>query len=314
MKKTMMIALMSLMCLFCATTASALEPAAAAAGTGAVSSVAYEAHVITDIAGRAGAATPNGAKGIVFESLFKDKLNFKNLFNGLKTQFTKSSTAPQVDLVSMTDSGKVAARYQCKDAPNSVSKVLNQVKSGKYQQAQMVGTSETAAAYNAEAAKNGISKTMTDSGISTKTTTRIADKALGNVSSVSNLANFAAKAGGIGAAVEGGICLVESISRGDDAYTMIGHVTAGAGKGFVTGSVAAVAGEVATAAVVSAGASGAAIVILPVVTTVGVGYLVSQVADGVVNEAAISAAAENLVQFASESGLAIADSVSNIFD
>ena len=159
MKKAIFVAIISALCLFCTVSASALEPEAIAGATAVAANEAFEATIIGSIKGRAGATAPNGGKGIVFEAYYAAKENVKDIFNGAKTSFTKSSTAKQVDLVKMKD-GKVINRLQLKDAPNSADNVLRQVESGKYQQAQLLGTTETAKAYNPKAAAKNLKRTV----------------------------------------------------------------------------------------------------------------------------------------------------------
>ncbi len=243
--------------------------------------VGYEQTIIQKMSGRAGSGTIEGAKGIAHEIMFADKMNAKDLLTkGTKTSLTKSSIAKQVDVIT-TKAGKVAARYQLKDAPSSVEKVLRQVKSGKYQQVQMVGTTETAEAFNAKAVANGITKTMKDSGISTKETARIAEKAVKGISSPSNIAKVANKAAKGGALVGGGIALAESVYRKDDVSDTTGHVAMGTVTGAAAGGVGTVAGEVAAAGLATAGVAGTTSVILPAAVVVGAGVGTAVVIDKV---------------------------------
>ena len=241
--------------------------ASAAVVTGEAIKTGYEESVIQRMVGRAGAKTLNGAKGIVHEIIYADKLNLRDAFKkGTKTSLTKSSTAQQVDVVT-TNGGKVAARYQLKDTANSIKETLKQVKSGKYQQAQIVGTKETAKAFNERAAAKGITKAMKSSGISTKTTSRIANKALNSVPAVSEIAGVA----GIGAVASGVIAAVESDKRGDDFSEAAGHIAVGTTNGAISTGLGAAAGGAVTAGFASAGVVGAAPVIAPAAVMVGVG-------------------------------------------
>ena len=138
----------------------------------------YEATVVGRMAGRAGAYSSKGSAGNALEIMANDKSNFANLCKpDTVTRLTRSSTATQVDAVT-TKAGKVIERIQYKDtvSPAGVQKTLNQVKSGKYQQAQLRGTIEAAEKYNAAAQANGVSKTMQSTGISHNATQRIGDK------------------------------------------------------------------------------------------------------------------------------------------
>ena len=261
----------------CAASASdAMEVAGtAAAATGVAveaARIGYEGSVISRMIGRAGATAPNGAKGIAFEVLYQDAKNLKeSIVSGVKTQFTKSSTAKTVDLVSMSKDGKVVGRYQLKDTPNSISDTIKKVKTGQYNSAQLVCTSETAEAFNAEAAKKGISKVVVDSGISTETTTRIAQKALGNLPSASDLASTAGKAAKAGGVVSGGVALVESTIRGDDFGETVGNVSVKTAEGAASAAVAGTAGEVIAVGVGAAGLTGASAVVVPAAATIAIG-------------------------------------------
>ena len=234
--------------------------------------IAYEAGVIADTAGRAGAQTLAGAKGIVFESMYKSKENLKNVASGIKTNYTKCSTAPQVDLVAQDSTGKVLSRMQLKDTPSTsgIIKTVKQVESGKYNAAKMVGTSETAEAYNAKAAAKGIGKVMEDSGISTETTSRIASKSLGKVAG-KEIAKTAGKAGVVGAVINSGVAAYESYKNGDDIYDATGNITTAAANGAITGATCVAAGELAATGLAAAGATGAVATAAPIVATVAVG-------------------------------------------
>lgn len=138
----------------------------------------YEGSVMNRMAGRAGAYSPKGAPGNALEIMANDKSNLSNILKpDTVTKLTKSSTATQVDAVT-TKAGKVVERIQYKDtvSPAGVKKTLNQVKAGKYQQAQLRGTVEAAEKYNAAAKTSGVTKTMKSTGISHDTTQRIGDK------------------------------------------------------------------------------------------------------------------------------------------
>lgn len=157
--------------------AATIEPAVIIGGIKTAASEAYDASVIARMAGRSGAATQTGAKGIAFEIMASDKKNLFQAFkNELKTIQTKNPTAIQVDLVTISkDGNKVVERLQLKDiqSDSGINSLIKRVKNGDYRQAQLLGTDETAELYNAKAAAEGISKTMKKSGISTKSTQRI---------------------------------------------------------------------------------------------------------------------------------------------
>ena len=67
----------------------------------------YEASVVSRMSGRAGAYSPKGAAGNALEIMANDKSNLSNLIKpDTVTKLTKSSTATQVDAVSI-NAGKV---------------------------------------------------------------------------------------------------------------------------------------------------------------------------------------------------------------
>lgn len=135
----------------------------------------YEGSVINRMQRRSG-VTPKGAKGIALEVMDIDRLNLKDTFNpGRHTQMTKNPHAPQLDAITIENNVNVR-RYQYKDTPASTSKTIQQVKSGKYNQATLRGTKESAREFNAAAEKAGINKRMESTGISTKDAKRVADK------------------------------------------------------------------------------------------------------------------------------------------
>ena len=239
-----------------------------------------EQYIINEIKGRAGAASPTGAKGIVFEKMVCIKQNVTNVFKGAKTKFTKCSTAKTVDLVTVDKNGKVLERIQCKDASASAKNVVKQVESGKYNSAQLVGTKESAKEFNKEAAKKGVKKVMKDSGISSKDTQRVAQKALGEQTTKS-VAESAGKAGAVGAVISGGVALVESIKNGDDFGDTTGNVTYSSMEGAISGITASLAGDAATAIIVMTGASGTVTVLVPIAIAAGAGTITYMVFENV---------------------------------
>lgn len=252
-----------------ATTAGA---GAAALETGAI---AYDASVVTRMAGRAGAAAPTGAKGIAFEILYADKSNIenviKNLGKGLKTVQTNSSTAQTIDLITMDNTGKIVERIQCKDTASAsgTKQVIDAVKSGKYNSAQLVGTSEAAEAFNTKAAVEGLSKVMKDSGISSKAGQSIADKALGNVTKAGYIAKSVGKSAVAGGGLSGGFVLVESLVNGDDAYHTASNVTIESAVGATAFGTADLIGCTCAEALAAIGAGTGVITVVPVVVVIG---------------------------------------------
>ena len=252
----------------------------------------YEGSVINRAMARAG-HNPH-LKGHIHEVLVKDLRNISpdNLFSGQVTKLTRSTTARSVDLVT-SKAGKVVERLQLKDTPSSIRKVVEQVKTGKYRSTQLLGTSETAEAFNRAAGAQGIGKTMQSSGISTKTTTALAQRAgaAGSGTLGGAMAQAAKGGGALGAAVGAGVEVVRGINNlidGKRDCAEVAAATAKAGvKGGASGAAASAAATATGAAVVSGlsalgvtgAAAAAATFAAPLVVAVGVGYLVSEAFD-----------------------------------
>lgn len=150
----------------------------------------YDYSVAVRMSGRAGAYSPTGGKGNAFEVMYSDKKNLSNLLKpDTTTTLTNSSTARQVDLVTKKGN-RIIERIQCKDTPSAKGTMdtIKRVQNGQYRTTQLVGTSESAAAFNAKAPSQGVTKVMKDSGISTKDTTRVSNKFNG-VQSSTGIAN-----------------------------------------------------------------------------------------------------------------------------
>jgi len=191
--------------------------------------------------------------GHVHEIMFKDGYNANpiNILNGKSCHLTKSPTAQMKDVV-MMKGNKVCGHAQLKDTAGSIGKTVKQVNSGHYAKTRVYGTTETATKVAGKT-----KQVVHDSGISSATTKRIADKALGKMPSAGAV-GAAAKAGGIaGAAVSAGIEAVSSIGgviTGDkDVVDAACDITYAGAKGGAAGYAGAAAGSVA------AGATGAAI-------------------------------------------------------
>ena len=91
----------------------------------------YEKSVADRVIERTGGGSKTGTHGNVFEILDTDQQNLRDIFNPNRhTQLTKDIHAQQIDAVTM-ENNVVARRYQYKDTPNSISKTIDQVKSGK---------------------------------------------------------------------------------------------------------------------------------------------------------------------------------------
>ena len=244
----------------------------------------YEASVGMRALNRAG-QNPQ-MKGIVQEIMYCDKYNTNmgNILNGHHMDLTKSTTAHMKDVIAKNSAGKVVGHAQLKDTISNagVRKTVQQIKSGHYSKTRVIGTEETAAKVNKVLEISGVKQRVESSGISSKTTSRIADKTLGKMPTISTMSS-AAKAGGVtGAAVGAGMEAISSIGdwlEGDKSAGEAAADVAVAGvKGGVTGAVSGVIGSAA------AGATGSAIA-AATTTTVG-----SAVAGTAVGAAAIAAA------------------------
>ena len=131
----------------------------------------YDYSVAVRMSGRAGAYSPTGGKGNAFEVMYSDKKNLSNLLKpDTTTTLTNSSTARQVDLVTKKGN-RIIERIQCKDTPSAKGTMdtIKRVQNGQYRTTQLVGTSESAAAFNAKAPSQGVTKVMKDSKIVGKT-------------------------------------------------------------------------------------------------------------------------------------------------
>ena len=174
----------------------------------------YDYSVAVRMSGRAGAYSPTGGKGNAFEVMYSDKKNLSNLLKpDTTTTLTNSSTARQVDLVTKKGN-RIIERIQCKDTPSAKGTMdtIKRVQNGQYRTTQLVGTSESAAAFNAKAPSQGVTKVMKDSGISTKDTTRVSNKFNG-VQSSTGLPMRPKSSAKLGGAFGGGMAAVESIDE-----------------------------------------------------------------------------------------------------
>ncbi len=257
---------------------------------------AYESSVIARAMQRAG-NNPH-LKGHIHEVLIQDARNVRNLLsmNGASTQLTKSTTAGTVDLVT-TRGGKVIERLQVKDVTSNsgINKLVKQCADGKYRSAKLIGSDETAQMFNKAAEKAGISKRMSSSGVSSKTSTSLAQRAgaAGSGTLGSAMAQAARSGGAAGAVIGAGVEAVRGVvdwSNGDaDGLEVAGRVTKAAAKGGVSGAAAGAAataaGAGAAAAATALGMTGGAAVVAtvgaPLLVAVGVGYVASEVFDGV---------------------------------
>ena len=256
-----------------------------------VSKTAYEGTVIARAMERAG-RNPH-LKGHIHEVLVKDARNARNLLtlNGASTKLTKSTTAGTVDLVT-TKGGKVIERLQVKDVTSQagIDKLVKQCANGKYRSAQLVGSEESAQAFNKAAEKAGISKRMTSTGVSSKSTESLAQRAgaTGSGSLGSAMGQAAKASGAAGAIIGGGVAAVKGcidLANGRaDVVEVAGTVVKASAKGGVSGAAAGAAataaGAGAVAAVSALGVTGMAATAVtigaPLAVAVGVGYFASE--------------------------------------
>lgn len=264
--------------------------------TAVVTKTVYEGTVIARAMERAG-HNPH-LKGHIHEIFVKDIRNARNLLtmNGGSTVLTKSTTAGTVDLVTIKG-GKVIERIQVKDVTSAsgIDKLVKQCADGKYRSAQLVGSEESAQAFNKAAEKAGVSKRMTSTGVSSKSTESLAQRAGANGSGTfgSALGQAAKTGGAAGAIVGGGFAAIKGcidLANGHaEPVEVVGTVVKAGAKGGVSGAAAGVAatatGVGAAAAVSAIGITGMAATAVtvgaPIVAAVAIGYIASECFDGV---------------------------------
>lgn len=210
----------------------------------------YEASVALRALDRAGNCPQ--LKGHVHELIFCDKYNANplNIIQGNHANLTKSATAQMKDVV-MTNNGRVVGHAQLKDTISSsgLRKTAEQIKSGHYNKTSIFGTKETAAKLAGK-----VPQKVNSSGISSETTSRVANKALGRMPTMNALGSAARSGGMVGAAVKGGITGSASSAAGVAAAglagTAVSAVTAtGVGAAVASTAVGAVAVAAAPVAV-----------------------------------------------------------------
>jgi hypothetical protein len=223
-------------------------------------------------------------KGHLHEILTADRMNLRNVLtgSGQQTALTQNSNATVVDLVT-TRGGKVIERLQLKDvtSPSQVNKVVRQVTSGKYNSARLVGTEETTDLVNQGLKRAGSARQMSSSGVSSDTTTRMAQRAGATGSGTLGSATLkAAHSGGtVGAAVGAGVAVVQGVSDlidgTKDVGEVVGSVAVAGAKGYVTGAAASAAATASGAMLASVGAGSLVVAAAPVAIAVGAGMLVT---------------------------------------
>ncbi|MBR6012344.1 MAG: hypothetical protein IK062_01005 [Selenomonadaceae bacterium] len=267
--------------------------------TGVFAKEGYEACTGLRALERAGQC--KNLNGHVHEIMFCDKWNINpgSIIQGKQAMLTKANTAPVHDVVIMKN-GHFSGGFQLKDTVSNsgINKTLKQINSGKYSHTNIVGTEETVSKIG-----NRTAQKVHSSGISSETTKRIADKALGRLPSVAALGSVARSGGVAGAGIRAGIEMISSINDVCKGRKTIDKAVADVGKsavkGGITGAGSAVAGSVVS------GATGAAIGAL---SSTGVGTALLGTAAG----AATAAAAPIVAGFAG--ACAVASFISSIFD
>lgn len=255
----------------------AQEAATAATVLVSGSQYAYEANIILEALSRPGGKTLDGAKGIVFEIMYRNKKNLQNAFKSGKATLSEIKNDPVADLKIKDRFGEVLEKIQCKDGTSSshISQTAQQVQAGKYSEATLVGTTEFAESFNSFAESHGIKQLAVDSGISTKKTSQIAERLLGQMPKIKTLLEASGKATGQGALLGGVLALIESLHDGSDLSKTIAHTMTGSGEGALTFGLYPIVVNGTTALLATASAPAAATVIAPVV----VGIMVSSGAE-----------------------------------
>ena len=248
---------------------------------------AYEGKVGLEAFARAG-RNPN-LKGVVHEVLVKDahNLNPANILSGKVASLTKSTTAVRDDVI-VQQAGKVVSRMQLKDTAGSIGKTLKQAASGKYAGTNLIGTKETAEAFNRAAKAAGVTQKMTSSGVSSTDTARIATQTIGSSAgklTASSVSKVAGSSGAVGAAISAGIEVFSSgakfIDGEIDGEEFVCNVAReGVGGGLAAASASAVA-TVASTAAATALATVSAPVWIPVAVGVGAAVAVGSVVKGI---------------------------------
>lgn len=259
----------------------------------------YEAKVGLEALSRAGKNIQ--LKGHVHEILFKDQYNLNpiNIVQGKTAALTKSPTAQMRDIV-MKQGNKVIGHAQLKDTVSNsgVRKTIEQIKAGHYNKTAVYGTEETVKKIG-----NSVTQKVKSTGISSNTTKRIADKALGNVATLNTVTSAVKSGGSVGAIAGAGI---EAVSSVVDVFNgkkvvdeAVGDVAVAGIKGGITGAAGA-----ATSTVV-AGVTGSAV---SAAMTTTAGTAVASTALG----AAVVATAPVAVGFAA--ACAVCSLIGGLFD
>jgi hypothetical protein len=186
---------------------------------GSVITSTYDKSVIMRAAQRGGKC-PN-LKGHINEVLTVDKINRNplNILKGKKAALTKSSTAVRDDII-VKQGEKVVKRIQVKDTPKSITDTVRRVKNGQYRGTNLVGTKETAAAYEKAVASMGkkgktVTQKMSSNGISSDTTAFLSKQALGGSlkGTGKQLIKASSKSAAFGGVISGGISGISNLVK-----------------------------------------------------------------------------------------------------
>lgn len=251
---------------------------------------AYEGKVGLEAFARAG--HNRNLNGIVHEVLVKDahNINPTNLLSGRVASLTKSTTAVRDDII-VKQAEKVVSRMQLKDTAGSIGKTLKQAASGKYAGTNLVGTKETADAFNHAAKAAGVTQKMSSSGFSSTDTARIAKQTIGRSATgeltASSVSKVAGSSGALGAAISAGIEVFSSGAKlidgeidGEEFVCNVAREGLGGGLAAASASAAATVASTAAATAVAAVSAPAWIpVAVGVGTAVAVGSFVKEIWD-----------------------------------
>ena len=262
-------------------------------------------------------------KGIAHEIMFCDKFNTdpRNLAKGWHMNLTKSTTAGMKDFIVTDRAGHVVAHGQLKDTTSiaGIRKTVEQILDGHYCKTRVFGTDETTEAVNEALKRAGANPRMKSTGISSADTTRIADKALGNMPSFSTCLSAAKTGGVVGAAFGAGIEAVSSILDGNKSMEeTCEDVAVAAIQGGAVGAASGVIGAAASGVTGAAVSAAAGTSVGAAVLGTGVGAAIAGAAPLVASVAApavvLGACEESTLDLASDAVDVVADGVMSAFD
>ncbi|MBR1486677.1 MAG: hypothetical protein IJ859_06965, partial [Synergistaceae bacterium] len=164
--------------------------------------------------------------------------------------------------------------------------------SGKYAGTNLVGTKETAEAFNRAAKAAGVTQKMTSSGVSSTDTARIATQTIGNSAgklTAASISKAAGSSGAIGAALSAGIEVFSSGAKlldgeidGEEFVCNVARETVGGG---ISAAAATTAATLASTGAATVLAATSAPVWIPVAVGVGaavaVGSIVKDIFDSI---------------------------------